>query len=81
MSAGPMTTGPQLASGERLVSLEEAARLLRVSVATLQARMNHEFGSAGPGATRHLTSRQLDLLAKKFTRRRAGGSLSLDEAA
>lgn len=61
MSASPMTTGPQLAGGERLVSLEEAARLLRVSVATLQARMIHEFGSAGPGATRHLTSRQLDL--------------------
>jgi hypothetical protein len=74
-----MTTAPKLASGERLISLEEAARLLRVSKATLTRRMQSD--TCRPGTAIYLTMQQLERLGREFAHLRAVGALSLDEAA
>ena len=84
MSSPRTSSTPRLANGEHLYSLEDAARLLRVSPATLQARMEQgprrARGQAQP-VTRYLTTTQLERLGKEIKRLRGAGLLSLDEVA
>ncbi len=73
-----------LSNGEPpLLSLDEAARRLRVSPGTLRARLDHgvQRRARGARAMRYLTQTQLERIGRDVARFRSRGLLSLDEAA